>query len=48
MLVAGHELGMADPFADFLGMALAFAIRGLALARGLSLPVYRPRVARSR
>ncbi|MFL5336830.1 MAG: trimeric intracellular cation channel family protein [Geminicoccaceae bacterium] len=48
MLVLGHELGMADPFADFLGMALAFAIRGLALARGLSLPVYRPRVARSR
>ena len=48
MLVVGHDLGIADPFADVLGMALAFAIRGLALARGLSLPIYRPRVARSR
>ena len=48
MLVVGHELGVSDPFAVLLGMTLAFAIRGLALARGLSLPIYRPRVARSR
>ena len=48
MLVAGHNLGISDPLAASLGMALAFAIRGLALARGLSLPIYRPRVARSR
>jgi uncharacterized membrane protein YeiH len=48
LLVAGDALGLPDALAMGLGLALAFAIRGLALAWGLSLPVYRPRPARPR
>jgi hypothetical protein len=31
---------------DLLGVAAAFVLRGLALVKGWSLPVYRPRPAR--
>jgi uncharacterized membrane protein YeiH len=48
LLVAGDALGLPAALAAGLGMALAFAVRALALARGLSLPAYRPRPARPR
>jgi uncharacterized membrane protein YeiH len=48
LLVAGRALGLADPLATVLGLATAFAIRAVALAFGLSLPIYRPRPARPR
>ena len=48
LYVAGRFLGLPDPMAMGLGLALAFAVRGLALRWGLSLPVYRPRPARPR
>ncbi len=48
LLVAGHALGLPDPLAAGLGLALAFAVRALALSWGLSLPIYRPRPARPR
>ena len=46
-LVIASAVGMPDPGATALGVVLAFAIRAVALARGLSLPVYRPRPSRS-
>jgi uncharacterized membrane protein YeiH len=48
LLVAGRALGLPDSLATGLGLALAFAVRALALTWGLSLPVYRPRPARPR
>ena len=48
LLVAAEALGAGQPLATGLGLALAFAIRALALTWGLSLPVYRPRPARPR
>jgi uncharacterized membrane protein YeiH len=48
LLVAGRALGLPDPLATGLGLALAFAVRALALTWGLSLLVYRPRPARPR
>ena len=47
-VVAGDALGLATPLAAAVGLALAFAIRAVGLVYGLSLPVYRPRVARPR
>ena len=47
-LVAGQALGLGTPASALAGLALAFAIRAVALVYGLSLPVYRPRVARPR
>jgi len=38
--------GMAGGLAAFLGFAVCLTIRGLALQRGWSLPVYRPRPGR--
>ena len=39
---------VATPLAAPAGLALAFAIRAVALVYGLSLPIYRPREARPR
>jgi uncharacterized membrane protein YeiH len=47
-LVGASALGLHEAAAMALGMALAFAIRAVALARGLSLPIYRPRPSRPR
>lgn len=47
-LIAARASGLSDAGATTLGIALAFAIRAIALARGLSLPVYRPRPTRPR
>jgi len=47
-LVGARALGLPDAVATAIGVALAFAIRAVALARGLSLPVYRPRPSRPR
>jgi uncharacterized membrane protein YeiH len=43
LFAAGIEGGLAA----LAGFALCFAIRGLALQRGWSLPVYRPRPGRN-
>lgn len=48
LLVIGDALGLQTPLATTLGLALAFAIRALALVWGLSMPIYRPRPARPR
>ncbi|MGD9512000.1 MAG: trimeric intracellular cation channel family protein [Geminicoccaceae bacterium] len=47
-LVAARAAGLSDAGATTLGVTLALAIRGVALARGLSLPAYRPRPGRPR
>lgn len=47
-LVTARALGLPDAGATTLGAALGFAIRAVALAWGLSLPVYRPRPGRPR
>lgn len=47
-LVGASALGLHEAAATALGIALAFAIRAVALARGLSLPIYRPRPSRPR
>lgn len=47
-LVAAHGLGLPDAVATTLGLGVAFIIRAVALAWGLSLPIYRPRPARPR
>ena len=47
-LVVAHGLGLPDAVAIALGLGTAFTIRAVALAWGLSLPIYRPRAARPR
>lgn len=47
-LVAAHGLGLSDALATALGLSVAFIIRAVALAWGLSMPIYRPRPARAR
>ena len=47
-LVVAQGLGLPDAVATTLGVGIAFAIRAVALACGLSLPIYRPRPARPR
>lgn len=47
-LVAGEALGIAPALATLAGIAIAFAIRAVALRYSLSLPIYRPRPARPR
>ncbi len=47
-LVAGDWLHLAQAPAALAGIAVAFGIRGIALAYRLSLPVYRPRPGRPR
>lgn len=45
--VAGFAAGAPGPAAALAGFAICLAIRGMALRRGWSLPVYRPRPGRS-
>lgn len=45
--VAGTVAGLAPGVAALAGFAVCLAIRGLALQRGWSLPVYRPRPGRT-
>ena len=44
--VALLAAGLSGGLAALAGFAVCFAIRGLALQRGWSLPVYRPRPGR--
>jgi uncharacterized membrane protein YeiH len=46
-LVGGVMAGLPSAAATLAGFAICLAIRGLALQRGWSLPVYRPRPGRS-
>lgn len=46
VFVAARVAGMAAPAAALTGFAVCLAIRGAALQRGWSLPVYRPRAGR--
>jgi uncharacterized membrane protein YeiH len=46
VLVALEAVGAPAPVGAALGMAVAFATRGVALVFGLSLPAYRPRPGR--
>jgi uncharacterized membrane protein YeiH len=47
VLVGGIMAGLPPAAATLAGFAICFAIRGLALQRGWSLPVYRARPGRS-